>query len=238
MKTLRIAFLSLLAISLTACGGSGSSGGTTDDGPDPIPDPTAATLVFPANNTECNEGVILSDTQSTVTFFWNAGQNADSYTVTVRNLNTANSQSVISTTTEAPITIARGTPFEWFVTSRAQGTSATATSATFRFYNEGPGLTTYAPFPAEAISPARGANLSGVTSVTLEWSGSDLDNDIVEYEVFLDTSADPGTSLGTTTTAQLENVSVSAGNTYYWKIVTRDGQQNASTSEVFQFRVD
>jgi len=228
----------LLALGLVACGGSGGGGGTEDDGPVEVPDPTAATLVFPDNNTECNEGEVLNESQSRVTFRWNASQNTDSYTVTVRNLNTLSQSSVNASTNEATITISRGTPYEWFVVSRANGTTATATSATWRFFNEGPGVENYAPFPAVAVNPTRGANLSGMSSVDLEWTASDLDNDIVEYEVFFDSTSDPTTSLGTTTDTTVAGVAVSAGTIYYWKVVTRDSEQNSSTSEIFQFRVD
>ena len=239
MKNWKVLILVLTIATFAACGGGGNSDNEpTDDGPMSVPDPLAATLVFPDNNETCNEGTPIDDTRSTVNFIWNASQNTDSYTITIRNLNTGNISNTNSTTASADITISRGTPYEWFVTSKANGTNATAESATWRFYNEGPGIENYAPFPAEAVNPTRGANLSGITLVDLVWSGSDVDDDIMEYEVFFDTSADPVTSLGTTTTNNLDAVPVSAGNTYYWKILTRDSQQNTSTSEIFEFRVD
>jgi len=231
----------VLILMAAACGGSGGgtdNGPSTDDDTGTVPDPTAATLVFPDNNETCNEGTALDDTRSTVTFQWNASQNTDRYRLTLRNLNTGSTSNVDATGTQIDITINRGTPYEWFVTSRANGTNATAQSATWRFYNEGPGITNYARFPAEAVAPARGATLVGVTSVDLSWTGSDVDDDIVDYEVFLDTNTDPSTSVGTTTASNIDGVAVSAGNTYYWKVVTRDSQSNSSTSEIFQFRVD
>ena len=232
--------LILMPIAMWSCGGSGGGnggGGTDDDGQGNIPDPSAATLVFPENNSECTEGSALNDDQSTITFQWNDAQNTDSYLVSVTNLNTGVSFSVPATQSEAPITVDRGTPYSWTVTSRANGTNATAESSTFRFYNEGPGITNYAPFPATAVQPSRGANLSG-TEVVLEWTGSDVDGDIVDYEVFLDTNADPsGNSLGVTAENSIENVAVSAGTTYYWMVQTRDSAGNTSNSEVFQFRI-
>ncbi len=228
------------------CGGSDSGGGNDDnpmagnDDPDPIPDPSSATLVFPADNTECNTGVVdpSNETLSTVTFEWNASQNTDSYTTTVVNLNTLTSIRANSTTAEIDITIQRGVPFEWFVTSRAEGTAATAVSETFRFYNEGPGIENYAPFPAEAVNPTRGANIPATGIVTLEWSTSDLDDDITEYEVFFGTDANPTTSLGTTSDSSFPDVEIVSGETYYWKIITTDSAGNTSTSEIFQFRVN
>ncbi|MCE2613053.1 hypothetical protein LVD13_08730 [Flavobacteriaceae bacterium D16] len=229
----------LLLAALTACGGSGDEPGTNSEPePDPIPVPSAATLIFPEDNSECTEGDIVNDSQSQVVFQWNESQNTDSYEVNLKDLSTDNFATTVSNTNSVRITLKRGNPYEWFVVSRANGTNETATSETWKFYNEGPGIENYAPFPAEAVSPERGASLSGITSVDLSWTGSDVDDDIVGYEVFLDTNTDPITSVGTSTEMNLAGVAVSAGNVYYWKVLTRDSQGNRSTSEVFQFRVD
>ncbi len=245
MKSLKsnvsLLFLSLLFI---ACGGGDSGGGNDDpmsgnDDVDPVPAPSAVLLIFPEDDTECNTGVVVNDAQSDVTFEWNASQNTDSYEINIVNLNTANSQSANASTNEATVRIERGTPYEWFVISKADGTDETATSERWRFYNEGPGVENYAPFPAEAISPPRGANLdTGTIVVTLEWSASDVDGDIVEYEVFFGTDETPTNSIGETSETSIEEVSVTSNTTYYWKVNVFDSQGNTSTSEVFQFRVN
>lgn len=240
-------YISLLftIVVLISCGGSDGDDSQTppptggnDDEPT-IPAPSAATLVFPENDSECNTGVIdpENETLSTVTFEWNASENTDSYTVVVTNLNTTSSTFANSTTNSADVKILRGTPYSWFVTSRAQGTTDTSNSITFRFYNEGPGIENYAPFPADAVSPTRGQNLSGISSVNLQWSGSDIDDDISDYEVFFGTNQDSLSSIGNTVNTTITNVTVITGNIYYWQVVTTDGVGNTSTSEVFQFRV-
>lgn len=246
MKNTAIKPFVLMAILIVAaCSGGGGDDptppptGGNDDDPVVIPDPSAATLIFPEDDSECNEGEALSDTESNVTFQWNVSQNTDSYSVTLTNLNTNQSFNTNSNTNEAFITLQRGTPYEWSVTSRANGTNATAQSPTWRFYNEGSGTENYAPFPAEAINPVRGATLaSGTTSVTLEWSATDVDDDIIEYEVFFgpnDTDTTP--SLGITTSTSF-NVDVQNGQIYVWSIETIDDEGNSSVSEDFLFRVD
>ena len=248
MKWSKILYITLFAAILIIVGCGGSDGddsptppptGGTDDEPN-IPDPSAATLVFPENQTECNTGVVdpENSTLSTVTFEWNASQNTDSYRVTVTNLNTGSSNSEDSTTNSADIKIERGVPYSWHVISRAEGTTATTESETFRFYNEGPGIENYAPFPAEAIAPARGLNLSEVTEVTLSWSGSDIDDDITGYEVFFGTGASALASIGATTETSIASVAVAESTTYSWQIITTDEAGNSSTSEVFEFRVN
>ncbi len=226
----------ILFFFILACGGDTEPVNEPD--PDPVPDPSAASLIFPDNNSECNEGTIVNDAESTVTFRWNASQNTDSYEVSLRNLDTNTTTTVDSSTNEASITIQRGTPYEWFVISRADGTNATANSPTWRFYNQGPGVVNYPPFPAEAVSPQRGSSIDSVGgSVSLEWNGSDVDNDIVEYEVLFDTASDPVTSLGTTANSTID-ASVSSGTVYYWRVISTDSAGNTSQSEIFQFRVN
>jgi hypothetical protein len=215
---------------ITGCGG-GDSGPSE---PDPVPDPRAATLIFPDNNSECTEGTVLSDTESTVNFQWNAAENTDSYTLRLRNLDTDVTQQLNSNTNELAVRLTRGTPYSWSVISKANGTSVTAESVTWRFYNAGPGITNYSPFPADDPSPKSGASVNAGT-ITLSWAGSDLDNDIVSYEILLDTSNPPVTSQGTTDQMSFE-VSVNAGSTYYWQVVTYDAAGNSSFSEVFQFK--
>lgn len=229
--------LILFSVLILACGG-GDSGGDDDTPPTPtIPSPSATSLVFPENNTECNEGVVINNTQSTVTFRWNASQNTDTYEVNVRNLNTNNTSKTNSNKTDADITINRGVPYEWFVISKASGTNETAQSPTFRFYNQGPGIENYAPFPAEAVTPERGSTISATGTINLQWSSSDIDNDIIEFDVLFGTNSNPTTVLGSTTTNQIE-ANISSGQVYYWRVISKDGAGNNSTSEVFEFRVN
>lgn len=247
MKKLRLVFVSLFVLVALSCGGGSDDGGGTpppppdsggDDDPMTVADPSAATLIFPEDDTECNEGTVISDLESDVTFQWNASQNTDSYTITLTNLNNGASFDTSANTNEATITIARGTPYEWFVTSRANGTNVTAESSRFRFYNQGPGIENYAPFPAEAINPTRGATLnSSTTTVQLEWSASDVDNDIAGYEVFFGLDDEDMTSLGIITETSFD-VTVASGNIYEWRIKVNDEQNNSSTSEIFTFRVE
>ncbi|MDO6491966.1 MULTISPECIES: hypothetical protein [unclassified Cellulophaga] len=233
MKTIyKITCISSLL--LASCGGGSDDEGTE---PDPITTPKATTLVFPENNTECNEGAIISDTRSSVEFSWSAAADTDSYEINIKNLATGNSSSKTVTTTSDAITIDRGTPYEWFIVSKANGTTETATSATWKFYNQGVGTENYAPFPADVISPNRGATIATTTTVSLKWSGEDVDDDIVDYEILFGTNNTPTTSIGVTTETTLD-ATVTANTVYYWKVITKDSQDNTSSSEVFEFKVE
>jgi hypothetical protein len=229
MKRIKLSFLVLLFMGALACGGGNDS---------PPPPPSAATLIFPEDNTECNEGVVVSPTQSSVTFMWNAAENADSYTLSVRNLDTGSSQTFNTNNTQQEVTLLRGVPYAWRVISKANGVSQTAESAEWRFYNAGAAVQNYAPFPAAVVSPAMGVAVNAVGGmVTLSWTASDVDGDITGYEVYAGTVNPPVALAGNSTAATL-NVAVTSGTVYYWQVVTNDAEGNSSFSDVFEFRVN
>lgn len=201
-----------------------------------IPDPLAATLIFPVDNTECNEGEIENDTNSKVTFEWDLAENTDSYEIRIRNLNTYNTQTEQTTSNSISISILRGTPYEWYVISKAEGTTKTVTSEVWQFYNEGNGNESYAPFPATLTYPLNGAVIEyGDDRLELQWEGNDLDNDILEYEVFFGVEEVPSNSAVITSETKYYfwSSTFTLGTTFYWRVKTTDSQGNSSLSQTF-----
>ena len=234
-------YLLMAALSITTLISCGSDGDLTDgegnDGDTMVPAPTAANLIFPEDNTECNEGELVNETQSRVTFRWGESENTDVYTVTLTNMRSNGTRTVNATTNEAPITIDRGTPYQWSVTSTAEGTNETATSAVARFYNQGPGVANYAPFPPTAVNPAMGAtvDIDMDGNVNLQWESSDIDGDLAGYEVFIGTQNPPAGSLGQLMESN-RDANLQAGTTYFWSVNAMDHHGNIASSQVFQFR--
>jgi hypothetical protein len=113
----------------------------------------------------------------------------------------------------------------------------TSLSAVWKFYNAGDPLESYTPFPADIVAPIMGSTITDVTTQSLSWLGSDIDNDIVSYDVYFDTT-NPPTTFEVNTVSTSINVTVSANNTYYWRVVTKDSQGNNSQSEIFEFRIE
>lgn len=198
--------------------------------------PSAATLIFPHNNTECNEGTIVSDTETDVLFQWEEAENTSSYILTLTNLNDGTSREIKTVTNDFLIRILRGTPYSWVVKSKASKGNATADSETWKFYNAGLPEESHPPFPAEVISPQMGASVDQ-GDVLLQWEATDVDNDIASYTILLDTSSTPVAEVGTPAVNSL-NVTVSTGQIYYWKVITTDELGNESHSQIFQFRVN
>jgi hypothetical protein len=220
---------------MASCGG-GSKG--SDPTPVAVLPPVMATLTFPAQNELCTQGTVISATQSTLVFKWAASANTDSYDVTLKNLltNVTNTQNVTQNLLE--LTVDRNTPYAWYVTSKSSKTTTVAQSDTWKFYNSGPGTVSYAPFPAEITSPLMGQTVTAVNGkVTLKWNGSDVDNDIVSYDVYCSNSLTPTLILSALTDTKYE-VNATPGTTYYWKIVTIDSKGNKSDSNLSKFLVN
>lgn len=190
-------------------------------------------LQFPHKDGLCNIGADITPTTSTVFFEWEASEIADKYKIFVTNL--VNGETIEEETTDDKIGILldRATPYSWYVESERGSTIAE--SETWKFYNAGPGVQTYAPFPAVLNAPQMAASVNA-PSVTLQWGGSDVDNDIEAYDVYFGTNNNPDIFASEVINNQID-VSVSSGTIYYWKIVTKDSVGNTSDSEIFQFRV-
>ena len=230
MRLVKNLILILILSIGVSCGGDAN-----DDIVEVLVNPTAVTLNFPLNNTECNEGVIISESRSEVVFNWTGTANNDSYTVSLKNLETGVIKNYSTTFEELPISILRGVAYSWWVVSKVTGNPKTVESPIWKFYNAGLPKESHPPFPAEVSSPLMGSAIVAGT-VKLQWKGSDIDNDIASFAVLLDNSENPTTSIGNAITNSM-NVEVESGKVYYWKVISTDANGNSSNSEVFQFKV-
>ncbi len=200
------------------------------------PAPAAAALIFPENNTECNEGTVINETETDVLFQWQEATNASSYILQITNLNDGTSRNISTLSNEFLIRVLRGTPYSWSVKSLASGTTQTTESEVWKFYNAGLPQESHPPFPAEAVSPQSGASVNeGV--VNLQWEATDIDNDIASYTMYLDTVNPPANEIGSTSNTNT-NSTVTSGEVYYWKVVTIDQNGNTSNSQIFEFSVN
>lgn len=205
---------------------------------DPPKPPGSTQLVYPDKNSECTTGISISDTSSEVEFRWKAGENTETYTLSVTNQNTGFTQTMNTSALKLKVPLDKGTPYTWFVVTRNSKTSETPTSDKWAFYNSG-FISAYVPFPAEIIFPKIGDNafIDLNNEVNLDWSGSDLDNDIDSYDLYFSTSKPPTTLFTTTTPAETEQkVTVESNTIYYWKVITKDKEGNTSDSGVFSFK--
>ncbi|MFB9843985.1 hypothetical protein [Mucilaginibacter ginsenosidivorans] len=223
-------FFLLGAIVLAGCGKAG--GGKGDN---PVPQQGKIALLSPAQNELCTQGSVISAAESTVTLKWSGFSGSNSYELTIKNLADGSAETRTTGETQAAVTLERNMPYSWSVISRSAANAVLAKSEVWKFYNSGPAGIDYAPFPAEIVSPA--VNEAVTVSdgrVNLVWHATDVDNDIVSYDVYLGETSQPAL-VASAVTASATSADVSAGKTYYWKVVTRDAKGNTSDSGVFEF---
>lgn len=204
--------------------------------PKTVDPPTKAILSLPNNNEACTNGTILSPTLSSILFKWAASQNVESYELTIKNLESGAITTQTTTALELPVTLVRNTPYSWHVTAKSSKTSTTTQSEVWKFFNAGEALSFYAPFPADIISPKMAQRITPTSGkISLDWIGSDVDNDIVNYDIYFGTSVNPPLLKGNQVESILQDIAVNAGTTYYWKIISRDSKGNTSDTGVFVF---
>lgn len=203
--------------------------------PTPEP-PTKSVLSLPANNEACTTGTVTSPTLSSILFKWGGSQNAESYELTIKNLETGIVTTQTTSSTELSVSLARNMPYSWFVTAKTSKVATTAVSDTWRFYNAGEAASSFAPFPADLTFPRIAQRVTPTAGkITLTWAGSDVDNDIQSYDIYLGTTSSPTLLKAGHTSLSLPDVAVNATSTYYWKVITKDSKGNTSDSGVSVF---
>jgi hypothetical protein len=223
-------------IAIYGCGKGGSSPG---NGTTPVIVPGKSTLLFPSQNSVCTTGT-TAGAQTFITFTWNKADNADLYELNIKNLLTNVITTQRYTGTTAAVPLLNGTPYAWAIVSRiAKDTSAATVSDIWKFYVSGPGAVYYPPFPITVVAPLFNQTITANNgNVNLSWTGSDPDNDIVNYDIYLGTSSTSPALIKSGVTDQfLNNVPVNPATTYYWKVITNDSKGNTSDSGIYQFKV-
>lgn len=213
--------------------GSGSEG----EGPTPVvvEPPTAATLVYPADQMLCAEGRIISETLSEINFQWQEGLNTDSYTLEITDDNGAK-RSITATSGSKEVEVERSMAFSWKVISRSTKTADVAVSATFSFFNAGAATENFAPLPARLLSPRAGATVSA-GNLTLEWEGVDLDDNIEGYTVYLQAEGGAASEVYSGSLSSF-TLSIMNAGVYLWWVDTRDSSGLQSRSEQSEFRIE
>ena len=205
-----------------------------------VPTPGKSSLSAPENNEVCYEGEEVDDSNSEVTFSWDASSDTDSYDLLITNQETSQSQTESGiTSTSKAVTLATDVSYSWKVVSKANDTSDTTESDTWQFYLAGDGQENYAPFPATILSPTSGAALDANNgSITLSWEGNDPDEgDSLTYTIYLDEVDGLQDPIEEDSSETELEVSVESGTTYYWRVKTSDGKSSSFTL-VYSFIVN
>ena len=200
-----------------------------------IPEPDSALLTTPENRNTC---VPLSTTatQGVVNFGWEEAQNTDSYEVFVRNNITQTEQKKSADLTSTTFTLDRGVPYSWWVVSSSEASAVDTKSKVWSFYLEGIQQETFLPFSALLNNPQDEQEVTlSSGEINLQWTGSDLDDDIAHYQVYIGTNADQMTLVQDNQITSSYSVLLDVGQTYFWQIITVDQRGNKSQSAIQSF---
>jgi len=208
--------------------------------PPEVSDPTSFELISPTNNETCLEGSKINDTQKEITFRWGGSTNAINYSLDIVNLTTNVGQTLSSNTTSLAVTLNSAEPYSWKVIASGEEGAKSVSSEQWKFFIAGDEVINYAPFPPELISPRPSAtvDVNSLNEIVLNWTCSDVDNDIVTYKIYLDTT-DGSTLVRTLTYVQNNTelgVDVVKNETYSWKVIAIDSNGNSSSSGVYSFK--
>lgn len=208
--------------------------------PAEVSNPTSFELIAPANNETCLEGSIINDNQKEIVFQWGGSTNATSYSLDIINLTTNVGQTLQSNGTSLSVKLTSAEPYSWKVIASGEAGAKSTSSELWKFFLAGDEVVNYAPFPPELISPRPSATIdvNSLNEIVLNWTCSDVDNDIVTFKVYLDTTD------GSTLVRELDYVQnntelgvdvINDGN-YFWKVVAIDSNGNSSSSGVYSFK--
>lgn len=195
-------------------------------------------LTYPEENDDCLS-ITSIGTSSEVVFSWKKSSDAESYFLTIVNLNDQDTVVYSTTIKTYTATLSVNAPYVWNVT--AINSSGETVSDSWMFYLSGVASDNYAPYLAVLSVPASGETISSdgasSISVSFSWSGNDPDGDIANYALYLD-KIDASTLAIESQTETSVSLTLEGGNIYYWKVVTTDKVGNASTSSVSSFQIE
>ena len=194
-------------------------------------------LISPTNQDNCSSSIIIDESKSQVDFSWSQSLNTDQYEIVVENQSNNLQLKKISLENNSSIILDRGVNYSWWVISRSNKSSITAKSLIWQFYLEGPSIIEHIPFSAVLLSPQNEEeiNLNNQNEYIFKWSGSDLDDDIDFYDIYIGNSIDEMEIIENNIKSQEVELELQKQKTYYWKILSVDSKGNTSSSQIYSF---
>ncbi|WP_418262505.1 fibronectin type III domain-containing protein [Flavobacterium faecale] len=215
---------------MVSCGGGDDN--AIEETPENRP-PSVPVQVYPLNQTLCINNF--------VDFQWNKSQDLDNDLLSYKVEISENSgfTSIVQTKTvtalSTTMSLDKGKVFYWRVKAIDTKNAQSDFSSANQFLTEGEGVTNHLPFSPDLITPVHDGIIDG-TSTSLRWSASDVDNDSLTFDVYLDTASTPLTKVSENQTGTTYNASnLIAATTYYFKVVVKDGKGGETIGQVWSF---
>ncbi len=251
-RLLRISLILLLwSHLLVSCGGDDSpSDSTFDSSTNQMPEsngtrdtetssqsPKSASLRAPENATNCTTANHIDDEKSEVIFLWAQSSNTTSYEIHIESLKNHFSFKSNAIETSFKVILEREQQYRWWIVSKSDSSQETATSEKWSFYLQGTSDQYHAPFPAilKGKATKETVSLGPNEEILFEWEGSDFDNDIAFYQLWLGTSKEELELIASEIIIQSYSRAVELDTQYFWQIYTVDDVGNISKSVIQSF---
>ena len=160
-----------------------------------------------------------------VTLIWESDERVASYTVEFDGKTYETKRNYLSVDAEES-----GKTYSWKVTAINEfGKENTSDEYSFTTQEN------RAPNVPNTPSPNNYSTNQPLT-VTLSWECSDPEGDAITYDVYFDTNTNPTTKISTSQSGKtLSKGNLSAGTTYYWKVVAKDSKGATAEGPVWRF---
>ena len=199
--------------------------------------PEPPLLIGPENNNSCTTETIISAGKSQVIFSWQAALNADEYELIIRDIETNYDIQLTIFRTFSAVVLDRGNQYSWWVISKYNADQTFSKSRVWTFYLEGSQKSSHFPFPANLLSPKSNDQISLIDGKYIfRWETTDLDNDIIEYDMYLGTDPAELILIAEKLSLNYIELSLNSNQFYYWKVITRDAEGNSSSSPIKGFK--
>lgn len=199
--------------------------------------PNTPLLIGPKNNNNCSTETVITSKKSQVNFSWQTALNADEYELVIRNIDTNFDTKLTTFRHFSAVVLDRGQQYSWWVISKYIEDETFSKSSVWNFYLEGPQLSSHFPFPATLLIPNANEQISlNDGKYIFSWEATDLDNDIIEYDLYLGTNPDELKLIIERLSKKSVEFSLESNQFYYWKVMTRDSEGNVSNSNINGFK--
>lgn len=224
-------YILLISLSLTSCGGSGSGGGSDTENEAP----SIPVALSPTNNSLCLSNELeftwsaSTDDQTTDILYQIDVSASPGFETIFRTGKTMSTSKVFS--------LDKGVNYFWRVKAIDENQKESDYTEAWQFITESEATSNHVPFTPELIGPSDDSSITS-TNVTLQWSCTDADDDVLSYSVYFGASQEPALVQEDLSEASLARENLTSGVTYYWYVVAKDGSGSSSQSKLWSFSVD
>lgn len=227
--------LVLFAFVLSSCSSGGDDSGGGLEAQDSKP--STPVLIFPSQNQLC--------ITNTLNFEWQASTNEDGssviYILEIARDNQFTDKVVdeVLTGLSKVVTLDKGFAYYWRVKARSTKNIESDYTPTSQFYTEEVPNSNHLPFAPSLVQPFLGQTLdNGTTSITLEWSGADVDGDPITFDVYFGKDKDDLSMVAEDASDNSLGVNLdTADTTYYWRVVVTDDNGASVTGPLWYFKL-